>query len=236
MDFREWKDATWQSTASKKDNAFGVEKRTQSLQPLHHQESEQGRFSNNQWPPPVLLLTRHWLYWSIKNLHSTTYKAQADTLRVTCTSSSYPSPFSNQSRLHHPPGPFPSTPFGFRSRKRNGKRFLIRLATQIFTLPPPQFVFVYCSDHFVLLVMANPTALLLFMDYGFKFRPSDEECFSKYLVPKTRGDIMKGFPIEDVNLCEHEPRNLPGNNNTITSSIFLFVFFHLIISVRISSY
>ncbi|KAG5231322.1 hypothetical protein OIU76_028855 [Salix suchowensis] len=58
-------------------------------------------------------------------------------------------------------------------------------------------------------VMANPTALLLLMEYGFKFQPSDELCFSKYLVPKTRGDIMKGFPIEDVNLCEHEPRNLP---------------------------
>ncbi|KAJ6320430.1 hypothetical protein OIU78_015758 [Salix suchowensis] len=58
-------------------------------------------------------------------------------------------------------------------------------------------------------VMANPTALLQFMEYGFKFQPSDELCFSKYLVPKTRGDIMKGFPIEDVNLCEHEPRNLP---------------------------
>ncbi|KAJ6679603.1 putative proteinC DOMAIN-CONTAINING PROTEIN 82-RELATED [Salix purpurea] len=58
-------------------------------------------------------------------------------------------------------------------------------------------------------VMANPTALLQLMEYGFKFQPSDELCFSKYLVPKTRGDIMKGFPIEDVNLCEHEPRNLP---------------------------
>ncbi|KAJ6328557.1 hypothetical protein OIU77_010278 [Salix suchowensis] len=58
-------------------------------------------------------------------------------------------------------------------------------------------------------VMANPTALQQFMEYGFKFQPSDELCFSKYLVPKTRGDIMKGFPIEDVNLCEHEPRNLP---------------------------
>ncbi|KAJ6675429.1 putative proteinC DOMAIN-CONTAINING PROTEIN 82-RELATED [Salix viminalis] len=57
--------------------------------------------------------------------------------------------------------------------------------------------------------MANPAALLQFMEYGFKFQPSDELCFSKYLVPKTRGDIMKGFPIEDVNLCEHEPRNLP---------------------------
>ncbi|KAJ6400511.1 hypothetical protein OIU84_016038 [Salix udensis] len=63
----------------------------------------------------------------MKNLHSNTYKAQADALRLTSTSSStYPSPFSNQSRLlvllDHPPGRLPSTPFGFRSRKRNGKR------------------------------------------------------------------------------------------------------------------
>ncbi|KAJ6675427.1 putative proteinC DOMAIN-CONTAINING PROTEIN 86-LIKE [Salix viminalis] len=64
----------------------------------------------------------------------------------------------------------------------------------------------------LLSVMANPIALLLLMEYGFKFQPSVEELLSKYLVPKTRGDIMKGFPMEDVKLCEHEPWDLPGKS------------------------
>ena len=57
----------------------------------------------------------------------------------------------------------------------------------------------------------------LLMDKGFKFQPTNEELISKYLVPKTRGDIMGGFPMAVVNLCEHEPWDLPGNNNIITS-------------------
>ena len=55
------------------------------------------------------------------------------------------------------------------------------------------------------------------MEQGFKFDPSDEDLIRTYLVPKTRGDIMRGLPMAVVNLCEHEPWDLPGNNNIITS-------------------
>uniref|UniRef100_A0A3N7FY11 NAC domain-containing protein n=1 Tax=Populus trichocarpa TaxID=3694 RepID=A0A3N7FY11_POPTR len=54
--------------------------------------------------------------------------------------------------------------------------------------------------------------LLLLMEQGFKFDPSDEELIRKYLVPKTRGDIMEGLPMAVVNLCEHEPWDLPGKS------------------------
>ncbi|XP_052303151.1 uncharacterized protein LOC112324026 isoform X4 [Populus trichocarpa] len=54
--------------------------------------------------------------------------------------------------------------------------------------------------------------LLLLMEQGFKFDPSDEELIRKYLVPKTRGDIMRGLPMAVVNLCEHEPWDLPGKS------------------------
>ncbi|KAJ6879301.1 hypothetical protein NC652_032775 [Populus alba x Populus x berolinensis] len=59
--------------------------------------------------------------------------------------------------------------------------------------------------------------LPLLMEKGFKFKPTNEELISKYLVPKTRGDIMGGLHMAVVNLCEHEPWDLPGNNNIITS-------------------
>uniref|UniRef100_A0A6M2E7Z8 NAC domain-containing protein n=1 Tax=Populus davidiana TaxID=266767 RepID=A0A6M2E7Z8_9ROSI len=52
----------------------------------------------------------------------------------------------------------------------------------------------------------------LLMDKGFKFQPTNEELLSEYLVPKTRGDIMGGFPMAVVNLCEHEPWDLPGRS------------------------
>ncbi|XP_061961574.1 NAC domain-containing protein 87-like isoform X2 [Populus nigra] len=54
--------------------------------------------------------------------------------------------------------------------------------------------------------------LLLLMEKGFKFQPTNEELISKYLVPKTRGDIMEGLPMAVVNLCEHEPWDLPGKS------------------------
>ncbi|XP_034904382.1 uncharacterized protein [Populus alba] len=54
--------------------------------------------------------------------------------------------------------------------------------------------------------------LLLLMEQGFKFQPTNEELISKYLVPKTRGGIMGGFPMAVVNLCEHEPWDLPGKS------------------------
>ncbi|KAJ6872732.1 protein NTM1-like 9 [Populus alba x Populus x berolinensis] len=54
--------------------------------------------------------------------------------------------------------------------------------------------------------------LLLLMEQGFKFQPTNEELISKYLVPKIRGDIMGGFPMAVVNLCEHEPWDLPGRS------------------------
>nr|TKS14601.1 hypothetical protein D5086_0000046750 [Populus alba] len=50
------------------------------------------------------------------------------------------------------------------------------------------------------------------MEQGFKFQPTNEELLSKYLVPKTRGDIMGCFPMAVVNLCEHEPWDLPGRS------------------------
>ncbi|KAJ6328559.1 hypothetical protein OIU77_010280 [Salix suchowensis] len=90
---------------------------------IHYSVKKITRLEWKKEPNPCKLFTAK------KNLHSNTYKAQADALTLTCTSSTYPSPFSNQSRLlvllHHPPGLLPSTPFGFRSRKRNGKRSLI---------------------------------------------------------------------------------------------------------------
>ncbi|CAK7322786.1 unnamed protein product [Dovyalis caffra] len=47
------------------------------------------------------------------------------------------------------------------------------------------------------------------MEAGFKFLPSPEELISNYLVPKSRGDPVKGVPMAVVNLCKNEPWELP---------------------------
>ncbi|XP_011035214.1 PREDICTED: NAC domain-containing protein 45-like isoform X2 [Populus euphratica] len=54
--------------------------------------------------------------------------------------------------------------------------------------------------------------VLLLMEHGFKFKPTNEELIRKYLVPKIRGDIMEGLPMAVVNLCEHEPWDLPDKS------------------------
>ncbi|KAF9668909.1 hypothetical protein SADUNF_Sadunf14G0052500 [Salix dunnii] len=144
------------------------------------QAEMEGCFEQENIPSPAL------------NLHSNTSKAQADTLRVTCTSSS---------SSHQPP---------FSTRADTCPLEIIH--QPFFPLPLLVSVLGRGMDNDFLSVMANPIALQQLMEYGFKFEPSDEKLFSKYLVPKTRGDIMKGFPMEDVNLCEHEPWDLPGKS------------------------
>ncbi|CAK7348010.1 unnamed protein product [Dovyalis caffra] len=58
-------------------------------------------------------------------------------------------------------------------------------------------------------VLANPTSLMQLVEAGFKFQPSPEELISNYLVPKSRGDPVKGVPMAVVNLCKNEPWELP---------------------------
>lgn len=50
------------------------------------------------------------------------------------------------------------------------------------------------------------------MKAGFKFQPSPEELIINYLVPKSRGGIVEGVPMAEVNLCEHEPWDLPSDD------------------------
>lgn len=64
----------------------------------------------------------------------------------------------------------------------------------------------------VMVVMADPLSLMQLMKAGFKFQPSPEELIINYLVPKSRGGIVEGVPMAEVNLCEHEPWDLPSNN------------------------
>ncbi|KAJ6710067.1 putative proteinC DOMAIN-CONTAINING PROTEIN 82-RELATED [Salix koriyanagi] len=61
-------------------------------------------------------------------------------------------------------------------------------------------------------VMANPISLMQLMKAGFKFQPSPEELIINYLVPKSRGRMVEGVPMAEVNLCEHEPWDLPNKS------------------------
>ncbi|XP_034905764.1 uncharacterized protein [Populus alba] len=61
-------------------------------------------------------------------------------------------------------------------------------------------------------VMADPLSLMQLMKAGFKFQPSPEELIINYLVPKSRGGIVEGVPMAEVNLCEHEPWDLPNRS------------------------
>ncbi|XP_011023417.1 PREDICTED: uncharacterized protein LOC105124916 isoform X2 [Populus euphratica] len=61
-------------------------------------------------------------------------------------------------------------------------------------------------------VMANPISLMQLMKAGFKFQPSPEELIINYLVPKSRGGIVEGVPMAEINLCEHEPWDLPNKS------------------------
>ncbi|KAH8516753.1 hypothetical protein H0E87_004924 [Populus deltoides] len=61
-------------------------------------------------------------------------------------------------------------------------------------------------------VMANRISLMQLMKAGFKFQPSPEELIINYLVPKSRGGIVEGVPMAEVNLCEHEPWDLPNKS------------------------
>lgn len=46
---------------------------------------------------------------------------------------------------------------------------------------------------------------------GFRFHPSDEELLSHYLEKKNRGmDSEISGIIPEIDVCKHDPRDLPG--------------------------
>ncbi|XP_028752271.1 uncharacterized protein LOC114711984 [Neltuma alba] len=57
--------------------------------------------------------------------------------------------------------------------------------------------------------MANPGPLLEFMPVGFRFRPTDEELVDYYLTNKLIGEDFVLQIIPEVDVCKHEPSDLP---------------------------
>lgn len=53
---------------------------------------------------------------------------------------------------------------------------------------------------------------------GFRFSPTDEELIHYYLKKKLRGSDEGVEVIPEVDICRHEPWNLPG-------STFIYLFF-----------
>nr|AUZ96450.1 NAC domain class transcription factor [Malus domestica] len=51
----------------------------------------------------------------------------------------------------------------------------------------------------------------LSMPVGFRFRPTEEELIDHYLLMKLEGkDYLVSDVIREINICNHEPRDLPG--------------------------
>ncbi|KAL9396864.1 hypothetical protein Peur_011117 [Populus x canadensis] len=105
-------------------------------------------------------------------------------------------------------------------RKSNEFRFLIRsvkftLSTLLIFISNVHYLVLFIISNrsvMVMVVMANPISLMQLMKAGFKFQPSPEELIINYLVPKSRGGIVEGVPMAEVNLCEHEPWDLPNKS------------------------
>ncbi|CAB4270386.1 unnamed protein product [Prunus armeniaca] len=59
---------------------------------------------------------------------------------------------------------------------------------------------------------------------GFRFSPTEEELLSFYLKKKIAGEDSEFSDIiPEINVCEREPRDLPGNP-LIISNVTLFLF------------
>lgn len=63
--------------------------------------------------------------------------------------------------------------------------------------------------------MASRAHVLDFMPVGFRFRPTDEELVGHYLKNKLAGDDSVEQVIREIDVCKHEPWDLPG----ITASL-----------------
>ncbi|KAF7843718.1 NAC domain-containing protein 69 [Senna tora] len=57
--------------------------------------------------------------------------------------------------------------------------------------------------------MANPPSILEYMPVGFRFRPTDEELVGHYMKHKLNGDHFLSQIIPEIDLCKHEPWDLP---------------------------
>lgn len=81
---------------------------------------------------------------------------------------------------------------------------------------------------FVFLVMADPAdGMPTVPPVGYRFRPTDEELVTNYLKPKLLGDDLEDLLIiAVVNVCKHEPWDLPGNYTALSLHLVFYCFNH----------
>jgi len=56
---------------------------------------------------------------------------------------------------------------------------------------------------------------------GFRFQPTDEELVFQYLKCKVFSYPLPASIIPEINVCKHDPWDLPGNNNNYLYLLFL---------------
>lgn len=63
---------------------------------------------------------------------------------------------------------------------------------------------------------------------GWRFHPSDEELVDYYLKRKRLGHPIYGLDISEIQVCDYDPRDLPGNYiHLLFFLYFIFLFsFH----------
>lgn len=57
---------------------------------------------------------------------------------------------------------------------------------------------------------------------GFRFHPTDEELVVQYLKRKAFSCPLPAAVIPEINLCDFDPWDLPGNNNTSISCLWIW--------------